>query len=82
MATTFACQSRVRVGCGLVGVVAPLLAVEIHRRIAGIVWGQCRLILPLKTLVARPSFEECPVYAEVFVKKKSDHPPKAGLDSW
>src|SRR5882724_4385330 len=71
MTSALARQSRLRVRGGLVSVVAPLLTVEVHRRVARIIgWWRGRLILPLKALMARPSFDQRPVYTEVFVRKE------------
>ena len=74
MPTTLACQARVGVRGRLVGVIAPRLPVEVHRRVAGIIGRRCGLILPLKTLVARPSLDQRPVHSEVLVRDQVHYP--------
>src|SRR5215831_8034130 len=68
--TALARQSRVRVRRGFVRVIAPRFTMEVHRRVAGIIWRRCRLTLSLKTLMARPGFDQCSVDAEVLVRKQ------------
>ena len=70
MPTTLARQSCVRVRCGLVRLIAARFAVEVYCRIAGIIWRRRRPILPLKTLLTRPGFDERSVYAEVLVREE------------
>ncbi len=51
--------------------VRPLLPVEVHRRIARIVWLNQRLsTLSLKTLQTRPGFQQCSVHREVLVREQ------------
>src|SRR3954454_22433228 len=68
MTTTLARQSCVRVRCGLVRLIAARFAVEVYRRIAGLIWRRPRPTLPLKTLLTRPGFDEGSVHAEVLVR--------------
>ena len=55
----------------LVGHPAALVSgdVEVYRGIAGIIWRRRRPILPLKTLLTRPGFDEGPIHTEVLVRE-------------
>ena len=55
--------------------IAPLLPVEVHGRIAGIIaWRRRGPVLSLKALVARPRFDQRSIHAEVLVRKQVGGP--------
>ena len=53
-------------------VIAALLAVKVHRRIAAAVFGRLRRsVFALKTLLSRPGFDQCSVHGEVFFRQQA-----------
>ena len=65
-------QLRLGVGGRLMGRVAAALAVEVNRRVAGVLGRLARfLVLALEALERRPSLDQRAVHGEVFVRKQS-----------
>src|SRR4029077_11141885 len=65
--TAFARQKGVWIGGGFMCLVTALLPMEVHRRVTRILRWRILLILPLKTLQARPGLDQRAVYRKMLV---------------
>jgi hypothetical protein len=65
MAPTLARQARVGVRSGFVGVVASLLAVEVHCRVSTIIWRRCRLTIAHSCTLGHKHISHCADLARV-----------------
>src|SRR5262245_53838191 len=60
-------QSRICLGCGLGSLVAPVLSVKVHSRVARIVRRLGISVLPLEALQTRPRFDQRAIHSEMLI---------------
>jgi len=74
-ATALASLHGIRVGCGEVGIIAALFAVEVYRWIRAALFARSRrwllvIINTAKTLLPRPCFQQGSIHGEVLIREQ------------